>query len=81
MSGASSIPISESLVVATNDHVSDVNISLKSILSYCIDLFNGEIKHYLKIYTFDLTLNLPNITIYINTMLCLLTKEGKKCFI
>ena len=29
------------------------------------DLFNGKIKYYLKIYTFDLSLNLPYITIYI----------------
>ena len=41
---------------------------LKCIFSQSSDLFNGQINYYLKIYTFDLSLNLP----YITTMLHLL---------
>ena len=37
------------------------------------DLFNGQIKYYLKIYTFGSSLNLTYITIYITTMFHLMT--------
>ena len=38
------------------------SVSLKTILSQSSDLLNGQINYYLKMYTFDLSLNLPYIT-------------------
>ena len=35
-----------------------VTFMVKSILSQSSDLYNGQIKYYLKIYTFELSLNL-----------------------
>ena len=43
------------------------------ILLQCNDLFNGQIKYYLKIYIFDLSLYFRNIFIYVTTMSHLLT--------
>ena len=45
----------------------------KSILSQSMDLFNNQIKYKLKIYTLDLSLNLPYIIIYLITMFDSLT--------
>ena len=47
--------------------------TFQNILPQSSDLFNGQIKHYLKIYTFYFSPNLPYITIYITTMFYLLT--------
>ena len=41
----------------------------KNILSQIADLINGQIKYYLKIHEFDLSLNLPFITNYITIIL------------
>ena len=46
--------------------------TFKSILTQSTDLFNGQLKYCLKIYTFDLFLNLPYIAIYITTMVFVL---------
>ena len=50
-----------------------LNTTFKRKLSQFNNLFNGQIKYYLKIYTFDLSLNVPYITIYITTMFHILT--------
>ena len=46
---------------------------LKSILSQSTDPFNGQTKYYFKIYTCDLSIYLPYITIYITIMFHLWT--------
>ena len=43
----------------------------------CNDLFNGQIKYYLKIYIFDLSLYFRNIIIYVTTMSHLLTINNR----
>ena len=47
-------------------------ISLKSMLSQSTDLCNGQLRYHLNIYTFDLSLNLPYIIIYITTMVSII---------
>ena len=57
--------------IKSNVHVKNFYILILeflTILSQSIDIFTGQIKYYLKTYTLDLALNLPNITIYNTTM-------------
>ena len=42
---------------------------VKNILSQSTELFNGQTMYYLKMYTFDLPLNLSYITIYVSPCL------------
>ena len=41
---------------------------LKCILSQITDLFNGQTEYYLNIFTFNMSLNIPYITIYMTIM-------------
>ena len=41
-------------------------LTVKSMLSQSNDLFNGQIKYYLKIYTFEMSLNLSYTSHYVS---------------
>ena len=53
--------------------IMDFVYSIITIVSHRIYLFNGQIKFDLKIYTFNLSLNVHYITIYMTAMFHLLT--------
>ena len=71
------------LELSPHIHLHDVQLTLfpdnrilvcfKSKLSQSSDLFGSRINYYSEMFTFDLSLNLPDITIYITTMFYLLT--------
>ena len=48
---------------------------IKCILSQSTDPFNGQTKYYLKIYTFNISQNLPYITIIFNLLTIYLLKQ------